>query len=294
MIFLQIFISGLLLGGIYVLLSIGLTLIFGVLKIVNFAHGEFLMMAMYLTYFLNKKISLDPYLSIFIVAPALFLIGLVIYLLIIKKILAAPEVAQIFATVGLSTALQNGALFSFSADYFSVRTFYSDAVVTLGEIRMSVPLLVGFLFAVLITIGLFLFLKFTYLGKAIRASTQDQFSSVLVGIPREKIYALTFALGIGTLGIAGAILMPLYPVFPSVGQHFVLIAFVVVVLGGMGNMVGALVGGLTIGFIEAFSGFIIAPSMQQLVYFIVFILILVLRPQGLVGFKSRRRGVFAK
>lgn len=293
MLLLQVLISGLLLGGIYVLLSIGLTLIFGVLKIVNFAHGEFLMMAMYFTYFLNKKLNFDPYMSIFLVAPALFLVGLAVYILVIKRILSAPEVAQIFATVGLSTALQNGALFTFHADFLSVRTGYSDMVLTLGGIRMSLPLLIGFLFAVLITVALFLFLKYTYLGKAIRASTQDQFSSVLVGIPRERIYTLTFALGIATLGIAGAVLMPLYPVFPSVGEHFVLIAFVVVVLGGMGNMVGTLIGGLVIGLIEAFSGFFIASSMQQLVYFIVFILILVLRPQGLVAFKFRRR-VLAK
>lgn len=287
----QILISGLLLGGIYVLLSIGLTLIFGVLKIVNFAHGDFLMIAMYGSYLLFKQWHIDPYLGIIIVAPGLFLIGIAVYVLVIKKIMAGPEVAQIFATVGLSIALQNTALLVFHADYLSVRTTYADVVLTIGQIRISLALLIGFLVALIITFGLFSFLKYTYIGKAIRASTQDELSSVLVGINREKIYMVTFGIGLATLGIAGAILMPLYPVFPTIGLHFVLIAFVVVVLGGMGNMIGAMFGGMIIGLIESLSGFFIAPSMQQLIYFVVFILILVLRPQGLVGFKLRRRVV---
>jgi len=287
----QIIISGLLLGGIYVLLSIGLTLIFGVLKIVNFAHGSFLMIAMYGSYLLFKQWHIDPYLGIIIVAPGLFLIGIAVYVLVIKRVMVAPDVAQIFATVGLSTALENTALLVFHADYLSVRTTYADVVLTIGQIRISLALLIGFLVAIIITFGLFGFLKYTYMGKAIRASTQDELSSVLVGIHREKIYMVTFGIGLATLGIAGAILMPLYPVFPTVGSHFVLIAFVVVVLGGMGNMVGAMFGGLIIGLIESLSGFFISPSMQQLVYFVIFILILVLRPQGLMGFKLRRRVV---
>lgn len=289
MLILQILISGMLLGGIYVLLSVGLTLVFGVLKIVNFAHGDFLMLAMYCTYFLYKLFNIDPYLAIFIVAPILFIVGILVYTIVIKRVLNAPEVAQIFATVGISTALQNSALFAFKADYLSVRTPYADGVINLGSIRVSVALLIGFVLAVAITLALFWFLKKTYTGKAIRAATQDQLSSVLVGIPRQKIYMLTFGIGLGTLGIAGAILMPLYPVFPTVGLHFVLIAFVVVVLGGMGNMIGAMFGGFIIGVIESLSGFFISPSMQQLVYFVVFILILVLRPQGLTGLGFRRR-----
>lgn len=291
MIILQIIVSGLLLGGIYVLISIGLTMVFGVLKIVNFAHGDFLMLAMYGTYLLYEYLNVDPYIAAFIIAPCLFLIGIAVYFLVMRRVLKAPPVAQIFATVGLSTVLQNTALFAFHADYLSIRTPYADKVLNIGQINVSLPLLIGFIVAIMITIALFSFLKYTYIGMAIRASTQDDLSSVLVGINRRKVFMVTFALGLGTLGIAGALLMPLYSVFPTVGSHYVMIAFVVVVLGGMGSMVGAMFGGLIIGLIEALSGFFIAPSMQQLVYFAVFILILVLRPQGLMSFKLRRGGI---
>jgi branched-chain amino acid transport system permease protein len=282
-IFLQLLVSGLLLGGIYVLISVGLTLVFGVMKIVNFAHGDFLMLGMFGAFFLFQLFGLHPYLSMFLIAPAMFLLGLLIYRVIVGRTVSRPPVVQIFAFIGLSVALQNLALVLFSADFRAINTPLSSEVLNVGPIRISLPLLVAFLVAGVMTVLLFLFLHYTFTGKAIRSASQDRFAATLMGVSNQKIYALTFAIGLGLLGIAGALLIPIYSVYPTVGEQFALIAFVVVVLGGLGSLPGAVVGGLLIGLIETLSSYFIAPSMKQLVYFCVFILILILRPNGLFG-----------
>lgn len=282
-IFLQLLVSGLLLGGIYVLVSVGLTLVFGVMKIVNFAHGDFLMLGMFGAFFLFKWLGLSPYVSLFVMAPVMFAVGAVIYRTIVGRTISRPHVVQIFAFIGLSVALQNLALVLFSADFRAINTPLTSKVFHLGPVHISLTLLVGFLVASLITALLFLFLHYTYVGKAIRSASQDRFAATLMGISSQKIYMLTFAIGLGLLGIAGAILMPIYSVYPTVGEQFVLVAFVIVVLGGLGSLPGAVVGSLTIGLIETMSSYFIAPSMKQLVYFCVFILILILRPNGLFG-----------
>ncbi|GAX90150.1 branched-chain amino acid ABC transporter permease [Effusibacillus lacus] len=282
-IFLQLLASGLLLGGIYVLVSVGLTLVFGVMKIVNFAHGDFLMLGMFGAFFLFQLLGVHPYVSMFIMALLLFALGIVFYKLIVGRTIGRPHVVQIFAFIGLSVALQNLALVLFSADFRGINMPLSSAVISLGPIHIGVPLLVAFLIAAVITVLLFLFLHYTYVGKAIRAASQDRFSATLMGVSNSKIYMLTFAIGIGLLGVAGSLLIPIYSVYPTVGEQFALIAFVVVVLGGLGSLPGAVIGGLLIGVIETLSSYFIAPSMKQLVYFTVFILILILRPNGLLG-----------
>ncbi|MGE5617752.1 MAG: branched-chain amino acid ABC transporter permease [Sphingomonadaceae bacterium] len=278
----QVAVSGILLGGVYALISMGLTLIFGVLRIVNFAHGEFLMIAMYATFWLFHLYGVDPYLSIVLVTALLFLLGLTAQFLVVRPILNAPSSMQIFATVGLSIVLQNAALLLWKADYRSVDTVYSKAVVSVGPLLVGVSRLVAFLVALSITACLMLFLKRTYLGKAIRCVTQDRTAALLMGINTHRIYLVTFGIGTALVGIAGALLMPIYPTFPTVGTYFVLTAFVVVVLGGLGNLTGALLGGLIIGLVEAFSGFY-APALKEAVYFVVFILVLLIRPTGLFG-----------
>lgn len=278
----QVAVSGILLGGVYALISIGLTLIFGVLRVINFAHGEFLMIAMFATFWLHELYGLDPYVSIALVTVLLFVLGLATQAVIVRPILSAPSAMQIFATVGLSIVLQNGALLVWKADYRSVETVYSKAVITIGPLLVGVSRLVAFLVALGITAALFLFLKKTYLGKAIRCTAQDRTAALLMGINTNRIYLVTFAIGTALVGVAGALLMPIYPTFPTVGTYFVLIAFVVVVLGGMGNMTGALLGGLIIGLVEAFSGFYV-PALKEAVYFVVFILVLLIRPTGLLG-----------
>ncbi len=278
----QVAVSGLLLGGVYALISIGLTLIFGVMRVVNFAHGEFLMIAMYATFWLFQLYGLDPYISIFIVTGVLFLVGILTQTVIVRPILRGSSSMQIFATVGLSIVLQNAALVVWKADYRSVDTFYSKAVLSIGPLQVGVSRLTAFLVALVITIGLFYFLKRTYLGKAIRCVAQDRTAALLMGINISRINLITFGIGSALVGVAGAILMPIYPAFPTVGTYFVLIAFVVVVLGGMGNVTGAFLGGLIIGLVEAFSGFYV-PALKEAVYFVVFILVLLIRPTGLFG-----------
>ena len=278
----QVAVSGILLGGVYALISIGLTLIFGVLRVVNFAHGEFLMIAMYASFWLFHQYGLDPYVSIPVVVVLLFGVGVIAMLLVIRPILRASPSMQIAATVGLSTLLQNLALVTLSANYRSVETKLSRMVLSIGPLVMGVSRLVAFLVALAITGLLFLFLQRTYLGKAIRCTAQDRTAALLMGINIDRVYLLTFAIGSALVGVAGALLMQLYPVFPTVGTYFVLAAFVVVVLGGLGNLTGALLGGFIIGLVEAFSGFYV-PELKEAVYFVVFIIVLLVRPTGLFG-----------
>jgi branched-chain amino acid transport system permease protein len=210
-------------------------------------------------------------------------LGLVAERLVIHPILNAPSFMQIFSTVGLSVALQNAALFFWTADYRSVKTAYSTETLVVSDLLISVPRLIAFGAAVLISWGIFLYLKKTYTGKAIRAVAQNRTASTLMGINIRKIYFLTFGLGTALVGMAGVLLMPVYYVFPTVGGLFVLTAFVVVVLGGMGNLTGAFAGGLIIGLVESYSGFYLATQLKEAVYFIIFILVLFLKPSGLYG-----------
>ncbi|HWT82008.1 MAG TPA: branched-chain amino acid ABC transporter permease [Candidatus Methylomirabilis sp.] len=278
----QVVVSGILLGGVYALISIGLTLIFGVLRVVNFAHGEFLMIGMYASFWLFHLYALNPYVSLPFVVALLFLVGLVAQFLVIRPILKASASMQIAATVGLSTLLQNLALVTMTANYRSVETTLSKLVLSVGPLVLGLSRLVAFLVALAITGLLFLFLQRTYLGKAIRCTAQDRTAALLMGINIDRVYLVTFAIGSALVGVAGALLMPLYPVFPTVGAYFVLVAFVVVVLGGLGNLTGALLGGFIIGLVEAFSGFYV-PELKEAVYFVVFIIVLLIRPTGLFG-----------
>lgn len=282
-IIIQLIINGLLLGGIYALLSIGLTLIFGVLEVVNFAHGEFLMISMYLTFFLFSAFGIDPYLSLIIIIPVFFLFGVVVEKILIKPLLNDPPINQIFATIGLGLIFSNLALLFFKADFRTVKTSYSNANLIFGEYFISVSRLIAFVIAISLIAALLLYLKKTFTGKAIRALAQQRNAAMLMGINIHKTYAIAFGIGIACVGAAGAILMPIFFVFPTVGSLFVLIAFVVVILGGYNSLVGSLVAGLVIGVIEGFSGFFISPHLKEVVYFTMFIFILIFRPTGLFG-----------
>jgi branched-chain amino acid transport system permease protein len=279
----QLLINGLLLGGLYALISIGLTLIFGVLEIVNFAHGEFLMLSMYASYWLFQLYGIDPYLSILIILPTFFLIGLAVQRVTIQPIINAPPLNQVFMTVGLSMVLQNAALFVWSADYRTVKTAYSSLNLKTSGLIINFPRLVAFILAMAIIAALLVYLKKTYTGKAIRALAQERRAAMLMGINVYRTYQIAFGIGIACVGAAGAMLIPVYFVFPGVGALFVLIAFVVVILGGYNSLVGSLIGGLIIGVVEAFSGFFISPHLKEAIYFVIFILILLFRPAGLFG-----------
>lgn len=279
----QLAINGVLMGGVYALISVGLTLSFGVMRIVNFAHGEFLMLAMFASFWSFHLLGVDPYVTALVVIPMFFILGVVVQRLIIQPILGVPAVVQIFATVGLSVLLQNLALLLWSGDYRSVVVPYSSADFRLGEISISAPRLFAFGVAVLLGAALLIFLKWTFMGKAMRAIVQNRDAAVLLGINVKRLYAIAFGIGIALVGVAGAILTPIYQVFPTVGLNFVLAAFVVVILGGLGSVVGAFTGGIIIGLVESFSGFYVAPDLKEAIYYVIFVLILLIRPSGMFG-----------
>lgn len=283
MVLLQVLINGLFLGGVYALISLGLTLIFGVIRVINFAHGEILMISMYASYFCFSLLGLNPYLSLVIIIPGMFLVGMFVDQVIIRPIRNAPSYMQIFATVGLSVVLINLALVLFSGDYHSINLAFAKQVVHVGGLGISLARFIVFVAAIAVAWLVWLFLGKTDMGKQIRAIAQDRDAARLMGINPNKIYMITFGIGSAMVGLAGGLIMPLYYVFPSVGAYFVLTAFVVVVLGGLGNMVGALLGGLIIGVIDSLSGYYIDPALQEVVYFVVFLLVLLFRPSGLMG-----------
>jgi branched-chain amino acid transport system permease protein len=279
----QLLLSGVMLGGIYAVMSIGLTLIFGVLKIVNFAHGEFLMLAMYVAWAVVSLTGANIYVAMIIVVPVLFGFGLLIYLLIVKPAVDKPHLIVVFATMGLSIAMQNFALVLMTADLRDVPPMFSGTPIKLGSLYLRVELVLGFAISLAVTLALMVFIKRSYIGKAIRATVQDRDAAMLMGINVPRLFLMTFAGGSALVGLAGCIMLPLYSTFPSVGLNFVLIAYVVVVLGGMGSMEGAFLGGICIGLVQSLSGYYIAPAYGQLFYFLVFLLVMIFRPNGLLG-----------
>lgn len=279
----QLLLSGIMLGGIYAVMSIGLTLIFGVLKIVNFAHGEFLMLAMYVAWTVVSLTGANIYVAMIIVVPVLFGFGLFIYLLIVKPAVDKPHLIVVFATMGLSIAMQNFALVLMTADLRDVPPMFGGTPIKLGSLYLRVELVLGFAISLAVTLALMVFIKRSYIGKAIRATVQDRDAAMLMGINVPRLFLMTFAGGSALVGLAGCIMLPLYSTFPSVGLNFVLIAYVVVVLGGMGSMEGAFLGGICIGLVQSLSGYYIAPAYGQLFYFLVFLLVMIFRPNGLLG-----------
>lgn len=281
----QLVLSGIFIGGIYALMSMGLTLIFGVLRIVNFAHGEFLMLAMYGAWAMTRLLGLNPYLAAIAIVPAMFLFGAIVHQLIVRRALDKPHLVVVFATMGLSIFMQNVALMVMTADLWDVPPIFSRSV-EIGPFYFKAELLLGFVVTIACTAILQWLIRMTYLGKAIRATVQDGEAAMLMGIPVPRIFLLTFAGGSALVGLAACIMMPLFSVFPTVGLNFVLIAFVIVVLGGMGSIEGALLGGICIGVVQSMSSYYVAPAYGQMFYFILFLLVMAFRPNGLLGQKG--------
>ena len=281
----QLVISGLLIGSVYALMSIGLTLIFGVLRVVNFAHGEFLMIAMYGAWAFSRLLGLNPYFAAIVVVPAMFLFGALVYRLVIGSALAKPHLVVVFATMGLSIFLQNVALMAMTADLRDVPPIFARSI-SIGGIYIKGELLFGFVVTLLCTVVLQWVIKHTFLGKAIRATVQDGEAAKLMGIAVPRIFLITFAAGSALVGLAACVMLPLFSVFPTVGLNFVLIAFVIVVLGGMGSIEGALLGGFCVGVVQSVSSYYIAPAFGQLFFFLLFLLVMIFRPNGLFGQKG--------
>ena len=281
----QLVLSGIFIGGIYALMSIGLTLIFGVLRIVNFAHGEFLMLAMYGAWAITKVLGLNPYFAAIAIVPAMFLFGAVVHQVIVRPALDKPHLVGVFATMGLSILMQNAALMVMTADLWDVPPIFGRSV-EVGPFYFKAELLLGFVVTILCSLFLQWLIRSTYLGKAIRATVQDGEAAMLMGIPVPRIFLITFASGSAMVGLAACMMMPLFSVFPTVGLNFVLIAFVIVVLGGMGSIEGALIGGMCLGVVQSVSSYYVAPAYGQLFYFVLFLLVMIFRPNGLLGQKG--------
>jgi branched-chain amino acid transport system permease protein len=279
----QAVVNGLLIGGIYALVSIGVTLIFGVVKIVNFAQGEFVMIGMYITFFLATAFGIDPLLSLLISMPALFVIGVLVQYFLIRRVLALGDMPQIFLTFALSLFLMNLALLLFTANYRTVQTPYSELTVHIGPLYFAVAKVIAFAIAMLLSALLWLFLRGTDLGKAMRAAAQNREVAMLMGINPDWVFCVAVGVAFALAGAAGSLLMPFYPAYPLVGQVFVLMAFVAVVLGTLGNITGALIASLMMGVAESLGVQFVGADSGLIVVFVMLLLTLALRPNGLFG-----------
>ena len=278
-------INGLLMGGIYTLVASGLTLIYGVLHIINFAHGSMLMLAMFGVYFLLTKVGVDPYLALIIMVPAMYALGYVLYRHMIGRISLGRDENILLITLGLSILIENLALLFFKGDSRTVSLSYSDKMFELGPLLLGMPKVISFFAAMVLCAILGLFITRTDTGKAIRAVAKERMGARLVGIDVERIFAVSFGIGLATLGAAACLLMPIFYVSPTSGHVFVIVAFTVVVLGGMGSFLGAVLGGLIVGLTESFGGLFLGESLGQIGISLIFILILLFRPSGLFGDK---------
>jgi branched-chain amino acid transport system permease protein len=281
--FLQSLISGILIGGVYALIGIGLTIIFGVMRVINFAHGEIMMVGMYMTYFLFTLFGIDPFVSVLITIPLMFIFGAILQKLFINRILGALPQNQILLTIGLGLIMSNSMMLAFTSDYKILTTSYSSSSYRLAGLSVSKPLAISFLITVVITAVLYWFLMKTDTGQAIRATAQDREAAQLMGINVKWMSTLAFGIGASMAGTAGALISPTYYIFPQVGSAFTLKAFVITVLGGMGSVVGATLGGIIIGVVESMGAAYISSDWKDVVVFSIFLLVLLIKPSGLMG-----------
>ena len=277
------FLNGLTTGAIYALVALGLTLIYGVLHIINFAHGAALMMALYGVYYLFTRFGVDPYLALPVMVPAMFVAGYFLYRWIIGRASAGRDENILLVTLGVAIVLENLALLFFTSDTRTIDTDYTLTTVNLLGAMISTPKVIAMAGALVTAALLWVLMTRTSLGRAIRACAKERHGARLVGIDVERVFALSFGIGLACLGAAACFLMPIYYVNPTVGGGFVLIAFTIVVLGGMGSFGGALLGGLLIGVVESLGGLMLGESLGQIGIFAIFIAVLLFRPQGIFG-----------
>ena len=289
-ILLSALLNGLTTGAVYALIALGLTLIYGVLHIINFAHGASLMMALYGVYALKERWGIDPYMALPLMVPAMFVLGYAMQRVVINRASHGKDENILLVTLGLSIVMENMALLFFKSDTRTIDTAYTLTTVAIGpesaQVMVSLPKLVAFAGALVVSALLIVILQRTDLGRAIRAVAKEKQGARLMGIDVEHVYAMCFGLGLACLGAAACFLLPAYYVNPQVGNGFVLVAFTVVVLGGMGSFAGALLGGLLIGVVESFGGLFLGESLGQVGIFVIFIGVLLLRPEGLFGAKT--------
>jgi branched-chain amino acid transport system permease protein len=282
-ILLQTLAAGVLIGLIYALVAVGLTMIFGVMDIVNFSHGEFLMFGMYSSFWLYAIFALDPIFSLPLTAIALFGLGVLVYKLVISRITNAAVVSQLFTTFGLMLLFRGIAQFLWKPDFRTVDRSVVSGGLSVAGVQIGLPQAVAGVGAILVTMGLYFFLTKTRAGAALEATAADKDAAQLMGIDSQKIFALAWGIGAACAGMAGALLSTFFPIFPEVGANFILIAFVVVNLGGFGSVIGALLAGVLVGVIEVMGGYLLGPQYKLAIVLVLFLLVLMFRPQGLLG-----------
>jgi len=275
--------NGLTTGAVYALVALGLTLIYGVLHIINFAHGASLMLALYGVYLLNTRLGWDPYLALPLMVAGMFAMGYALQRVVINRASHGKDENILLVTLGLAIVMENLALLAFSADTRSIDTPYTLRTVPIGPAMIALPKLIAFGGALAVAGSLLWIVKRTDLGRAIRAVAKEKQGAKLMGIDVEHVYAMSYGIGLACLGAAACFLLPAYYVNPQVGSGFVLVAFTIVVLGGMGSFSGALLGGLLIGVVESIGGLLLGDSLGQVGIYLIFIAVLLLRPQGLFG-----------
>ncbi len=275
--------NGLMTGAVYALVALGLTLIYGVLHIINFAHGALLTAAMFAVFFANRWLGLDPYVAALGLAPLFFAVGYGLQRFVIGPAARGDDRNILLVTLGLAVVIENALLYAFRADTRTIDLPYAFSTIEVGPAFLAVPRVVAFAAVIAVTLAVWGLMRWSDTGKAIRAVAKEKLGAELSGIDVAHIYAVTFGLGTACLAVAACLLMPSYYVNPGAGNAFVLIAFTIVVLGGMGSVAGALIGGLFVGVVESLSGLWLGESLGQIGIFVMFILVLLLRPSGLFG-----------
>ncbi|MES3001214.1 MAG: branched-chain amino acid ABC transporter permease [Pseudomonadota bacterium] len=278
--------NGLTTGAVYALVALGLTLIYGVLHIINFAHGAALMVALYAVYLLKTHFGIDPYLALVVLVPGMFAFGYALQRVVVNRASHGKDENILLVTLGVSIVLENLALLLFKSDTRTIDTAYTLTTIAIGPAMIALPKLIAFAGALVVSAVMLLIVQRTDLGRAIRAVAREKHGARLMGIDVDHVYAMSFGIGMACLGAAACFLMPAYYVNPQVGSGFVLVAFTIVVLGGMGSFAGALLGGLLVGVVESVAGLYLGESLGQVAIFGIFIGVLLLRPQGLFGAKA--------
>lgn len=279
----QTAVSGLLMGCIYALIAVGLCLIWGLMEIVNFAHGEMMMYSMFSAFWGYTLMGIDPLVSMPLIVVMLFFIGVLTYFILIRRILKAPMLAQILATFGLGIFMRHLAQFMWTPDIRMIQHPWLEGRIDIAGIYMGIPQLAASALSVIAFIFLYLFINRTGMGMALLAVSEDREAAALMGINSHKMFALGWGIGAACLGVSGAMMATFYPITPEVGFPFALIAYVAVALGGFGSIVGAFVAGIVIGLVEALTGLLVAPAFKYIFVFIVYLLVVFFRPQGLWG-----------
>jgi branched-chain amino acid transport system permease protein len=281
--FLQSVVSGVLTGSLYAMIGVGLTVVFGVMRIINLAHGDMVMLGMFGAYWTQVRWNLDPFLSILIWAPLLFVAGMLIYRLLLRKIIPGGELNTLLYTAGFSLLVANLALAAWTGDYRTISIPYAQLPLRPFGISIPIPLAIAFGVALLITGVLYWFLARTDTGRAVRATSQNPEAAILMGVDVERIAMLTFGVGTALAGAAGVLLGPSLYLYPTVGEILIVKCFVIVVLGGLGSVPGAIAGGILLGLVESFGAVYVSMAWKDGIGFVIFLLVLLYRPSGLFG-----------